>query len=326
MLEQLWYGDAMQASLHRLIEREARVVGAVVLPAWFAFWSVAWLRLSFSSGVVVGLDTAIYRAGAAAWLAGGDPWKAHVNYPHGVLSYAGLPTTTVLSAPLAIVPREVAVAVMMAVSFASALAIIRSLKLPWWWLAFPPLVIGVTAANPQILITALLLRSNRIGRAVAVLLKGYPIFPLLGELDWRAIVLSVGAAMVSLVLVAPLWITYLNEWPLITSRLITESLGGLSAYGTTAFPLALVAIGILAVIDHRAAGWLAPVALWPATEPHYGTFAMPFLRRGLLAAVIALPIAGVPALAVMGYTVSLLWQRVVRHHDETTLTSDDHPA
>lgn len=45
-----------------------------------------------------------------------------------------------------------------------------------------------------------------------------------------------------------------------------------------------------------AAAWVAVPALWPASQMHYSIFAMPLMKkRPWLAAVLALPWAGVPA-------------------------------
>lgn len=83
---------------------------------------------------------------------------------------------------------------------------IRILRLPWWWLLFPPLVHGIVSGNVQLLLVPLILW--RAGW-VAGLLKVYGIVPdaLLGH--WRQLV----ALGVALLVTAPIlpWGLYLSR-------------------------------------------------------------------------------------------------------------------
>ena len=57
--------------------------------------------------------------------------------------------------------------------------------------------------------------------------------------------------------------------------------------------LTIVALGLLALRDRRAAGWLAVPALWPASQLHYSTMALPVMSP-LLAFFLAIPILRLP--------------------------------
>jgi len=79
--------------------------------------------------------------------------------------------------------------------------------------------------------------------------------------------------------------------------------GGFSAFGN---PILLVgAVAALLVIarrDLRVAGWLAPIALWPGSQFHWSTLAMPVMTLPM-AYLLALPAHGLPPVAIMVYAV-----------------------
>ena len=90
--------------------------------------------------------------------------------------------------------------------------------------------------------------------------------------------------MVSLALFWPLWSQYFADYSQIQNW-ITEATHGCfsAARDPRLFVVTEVAVGALALIDLRAAGWLAVPALWPAAQFFYATFALP-LRSPWLAA------------------------------------------
>ena len=59
-------------------------------------------------------------------------------------------------APFTLLSADVAVALIALVVIVGAVATIRLLKLPWWWLLFPPLVQCVLSGNVQSLIVPLI--------------------------------------------------------------------------------------------------------------------------------------------------------------------------
>jgi hypothetical protein len=55
----------------------------------------------------------------------------------------------------------------------------------------------------------------------------------------------------------------------------------------------VVALFLLALRDRRAAGWLAVPAVWPASQLHYSTMALPVMSP-LLAFFLAIPVFHLP--------------------------------
>ena len=91
-----------------------------------------------------------------------------------------------LDAPAAFSPEPVAIAVYWVLFGAAAVAAIRLLKLPLWWILFPPLSEAVIVINAD----ALVLLALVVGGAVAgtsVALKSYAAVPLLLQRNWRGL-------------------------------------------------------------------------------------------------------------------------------------------
>lgn len=283
-----------------------------ILPAWFIAMSVAQTVIPAPLEGWVGYDAHIYYRGAAAWVAGGDPWSAFNQLGNQYAHFAALPTTVLAMAPFTILPESTFVVLWIVLSTVAAVAIVRRLRLPFWWIAFPPLVNGVVVGNPDIVMLALLLSHRPQIKAVAPFLKIYALVPLIGERRWPAIVWSGGLIVGSIVIAPALWIAYMSQAGEIAVRLGHEAISW-SAWGV--WPLFIFAgafVLILAAVDLRAAGWLAVPALWPATEAHYGTMAMP-VATPLLGALLAVPVHVVPPLAVAaGCTAELLNRARVR--------------
>jgi hypothetical protein len=249
----------------------------------------------------LGIDARIYLDGSAAWLHGARPWdQVEIGggpKGAGLNHYSALPTAVILLAPLALLPIDVGEGILIAVGIVSAIFIVRRLELPWYWLAFPPMTEGLVSANPSIPLLALLLIPA--GRPIAPLLKVYRFAPLLGERDRRSLAIAVG--LFALTLFAwPLWVDYFSDIVLRSLRLIVEAQGGFSAQGNPMIVLAVLSLAILAWLrDWRALGWLSVIAIWPATEFHYSTFALPVMHP-ILAFGLAVrdPTLTVPVLGV----------------------------
>jgi hypothetical protein len=85
------------------------------------------------------------------------------------------------------------------------------------------------------------------------------------------------------------------------------------------------ALGALALIDRRAAGWLAVPALWPAAEYFYATFALP-LRSPWLAALLAVPATQASAFVpwtIVAYAVVRLALALRTHYAPADDSLDD---
>jgi hypothetical protein len=280
-----------------------------MLATWFALPSlkIAWF---LTARGYLGGDFRIYYRAMEAWLGGGDPWKAGVD----ILTPAhfGAPPASILPlAPFALLSEGQSVIVWELICALAALSILRSLRLGPEWLLFPPLVAGGFSGNPSIPLLALLLAGSPWASGLAVALKAYAIVPMLGERRWKGVVVSVGLLVASVAIAPGLWLEYLRHFGEIGARLSAESQGGYGALHW--WPLivpTVVALLVTARYDLKAAGWLAVPALWPGSEWHWSTLAMPAMTPWL-AVLLAPDIRGMPAVVTWPYAV-VAWYRV-RH-------------
>jgi hypothetical protein len=160
---------------------------------------------------------------------------------------------------------------------------------------------------------ALLLSGSKWLQALAVPMKAYAVIPMVGERQWRALLLVTVGVAVSVILFWPLWTQYAADYASTQDWIVGATHGGFSAArDPRLLVLALAAIGLLALMDRRSAGWLAVPAVWPATQYFYATFALP-LRSPWLAAALAVgvhrPQAGVPW-AIIAYVLVRLVLRI----------------
>jgi hypothetical protein len=296
----------LRAVRRHMGEERLHLLGQVALAAWFFFQSYQRIARLLHSRVPLGQDIQIYYRGVQEWLAGGDPWSAAVVLkPHAIFSYAGSPATTVLLAPSALLSEGQFTALWLALSALSAVAIVRWLRLPVWWLLFPPTVEALYSGNPQLVVLMLLLagagRAGVVADSVAVALKVYAVVPLLAERRPRRVVYALGLTLATVVVAPSLWIDYLTRFTAISARLARESAGGFSAFY---HPVLLIPTAIAIVLlwrrDKRAAGWLAVPALWPSSEFHYSTLAQPVMTP-MLAVLLAVPRHGLTPAAIMLY-------------------------
>ncbi len=289
-----------------------------------------------------GRDFRIYRDAGLALVNGTDPWSAFDHWNGSDWHFAALPTAAQAFVPFAFIPEGIGLAVFLGATLALGVLSLRRLGLPVWWLLFPPVMEGLAAANPQILLFGLLLVGGPLARAVAVALKVYAIVPIVARMERRAL-LAVGLAIAASVLIGwPLWATYLGRFNEIGARVARESNGGVSAalvldpkvFGTLLggnqaiawvagiglFGLIAGLVLLVAIRDVRSAGWLAVPLLWPATEYPAGVFALPIARR-LSTWIIAMPL--VPTyllgLIVLAYEVTAGRPAIVRERPPVPL-------
>jgi len=286
-------------------EERLRLLGQIALAAWFILQSYQRIARLLKDEVPLGQDIQIYYRAVQEWLAGGDPWSASVAVnPHAIFHYAGSPATTVLLAPSALFSEGQFTALWLVLSALSAVAIVRWLKLPIWWLLFPPTVEALYSGNPQLVVLMLLLAgAGRAGVAadtIAVTLKVYAIVPLLAERRPRRIVYALGLTLATVVVAPWLWTEYLTQFGAISARLERESAGGFSAFY---HPVLLVPTAIAIILlwrrDRKAAGWLAVPALWPSSEFHYSTFAQPVMTPILAVLLSVYAQQGLVPVAIM---------------------------
>jgi hypothetical protein len=317
-----WIGAAivrLQAVRDRVGGARLRMVGQVALALWFAWLTFATISTLVQDKVPIGQDIRIYYRGVQQWLHGNDPWAAQIVInPHVSFNYAGSPATTILLAPSALLSEAQFTALWLGLTALSAIAIVRWLRLPLWWLLFPPTVEALYSGNPQLVVLMLLLagrgRSSVVADSIAVTLKVYAVVPLLGERRLRRVALALALTAATLLVAPSLWIHYAEQFGAISARIATQSANGYSAFY---YPILLIpsaiAIALLWLRDRKAAAWLAVPALWPATEFHYSTFAEPVMSP-LLAVLLAVPIQRLPPVAIIGYVCWRFAADPVRRH------------
>lgn len=267
----------------------ARLVGNVLLALWFAWLTYDRLSYFVGHGFPVGIDATIYYRGVVAWLEGGDPWAASVVANGWTYHYAGTPVTTVLMAPAALLSEGMFTAAWLVLTWLAAIWTLRRLRFPLWWLLFPPIAEALFSANPQLVVLALLVANRPLASAVATGLKVYAFVPLLGEGRWRQIAFAVAFNAATFLVAPSLWLDYLRRFGEISRQLEYDSIQGASAfYIPILLAVTVVALVILALRDRRAAGWLAVPAVWPASQFHYSTMALPVMTP-FLAVLLAVP-------------------------------------
>jgi len=303
-----------------------------LLPLWFLAWSAVRIQqlgwdVNRWDTSFLGRDFRIYRNGALALLNGGDPWSAFDTWNGTDWHFAALPTAAQLFVPFALIPEGVGMALFMALSTAVAWLAFRRLGLPAWWLLFPPLMEGLVAANPQILLFGLLVVGGPLARAGATALKVYAIVPVLARREWRGVAVTAAVFAASITIGWTAWSTYLAEFGAIAARVASESQGGVSATllldprifggalppdGVVRFVPGLLLYGLVALLvlgaalrDVRAAGWLAVPLLWPAAEYHLATLAIPAGRRvSVWIIAIATPPTYLLGLILLAYEIA----------------------
>jgi hypothetical protein len=189
---------------------------------------------------------------------------------------------------------------MFAGSLGAAIFLLRRLHLPAWYLLFPPLVEALIAGNPNVIVCALLVLAVPAGDVVAAHLKLYAAVPLLILGRYRSL-LALAVVGVATAAFLP-WPAYIEHAAAILGVLHEQSAGGHSALAVPILiPFTVVA---LVVVGRKRAAWLAVPALWPATQFHYGLLGLPAASR-IVAALLAVPIPGAPAVAVIAEAIRL---------------------
>jgi hypothetical protein len=271
---------------HRVNWRFVRsTIVPLLLPIWFVIYAIQTF-VHFSAHDAIGVDLAIYRHAAEVAIGGGNPW---IPDP-GWVSFAAPPPTLLLYVPVTLMPLPLATVVMMSAGVLGAAWAIRRLHLPLWWLLFPPLFDALIVGNPDALVLALLLVRGPLAGLAAVL-KVYALLPLLLQRRWVALVLAGAVGAFSL----PQLPNFLAAIDIVRSTLDTTA--KLSAWGTVFIIPVIVALWFL---RRRGAEYLVVPTLWPNTQSHYGTMALPAIHPyPVAAALIGLNTPLVPPLAVI---------------------------
>lgn len=289
---------AIREATSKLGQTAARVLrkdSVVILPAsirrnWLGIWfvgiSAVMLAELVRGGGGIGGDARLYIIATRRWLGGADPWATAIDG----WWYAAPPPSLIAVAPFALIPIEFGQGLMVASALGAGVATIWLLRRPWWWLAFPPLVLAIVDGNPQAWLIPLVM--SRQGW-LAVIAKIYvaPVLLVLGR--WRQLA---AAALLLLVTVTFLpWRAFITDYPSIATHLHTQS-AGFSAFDMPI--LAPAAVAALLLVGRRRAAWLSVPALWPSSQWYYMSLAMPGLTP-LSAAIAALPVPGAIVLALV---------------------------
>jgi hypothetical protein len=259
---------------------------------WLAIWFgiIGFIRLSSLTTGSAGFDAQLYLKATRAWMSGADPW-VYVDQQR----FAAPPPTLIPLAPIAVLPEQLGIWLMMALAVVGAIATVRLLRLPWWWLLFPPFIDAAWNGNPQNLLVPLIL----IGAGpLAAVLKIYAIVPIALTLRWRALLVTA----LLLIITAPLlpWASYFAQFGELSAALNEQSDGGLSA---TAIPWLLpVALLALVFTGRERAAWLAVPAIWPTTQWYYSTLAVP-AATPIAGAILAIPLPGAAVVATIAVAV-----------------------
>jgi hypothetical protein len=272
----------------------ARLIGTlwVIVPIWFVVISL--IRLSVLVTDTPGYDGMLYRTATVSWMQGLDPWAAPVEGA----AFAAPPPTLLAMVPFALVPEPVARIVLLVLGVVASVWMIRRLKLPIWWLAFPPLVDGLYIGNPHIFIAPLLVAGLT---PVAGFLKLYALAVPALRLEMRALVIT-GVLLIVTIPLLP-WGQFLSEWPQINDALRRQAGGtGFSVWATPwLLPIALAAA---VLIGRERLAWLSVPVFWPYTQWYYAAMALPGVTP-LAAMALATPVAGATTLALVIAVVEL---------------------
>jgi hypothetical protein len=265
------------------------------LALWFALLLGPTLYAHASRGSGLFLDARLYVDATRMWLAGGDPWS--VSYLG--IAYAAPPPTLLALVPFAWLPDPAAWLLLGGLCVAGAVASVRMLDLPWWWLLFPPIVLGALSGNVQLLLLPLLLRGA--GWA-AGFLKIYAIVPVAILGQWRQILVLA----LLLIATAPFlpWGTYLARFSEINAALAEQSHYGLPLIAS--LMLVVPALGAMWVIGRERSAWLAVPALWPSQQWYYATLVLP-ARSQVVAFIVAIPISASGTVALFALALLTLW-------------------
>jgi hypothetical protein len=276
-------------------DRRSRGIELRFVRTWFlTYWLAVWFGAIFvmRSFVVLdgnhGFDARLYLAATRAWLDGQDPWITLMNQ-----QFAAPPPTLLPMVPFALLPEDVGIAALIVLAAVGVVATVRMLRLPWYWLLFPPFLDAVVSGNPQAVLVPLIL----VGLGpIAAFLKIYAMVPMVLTLRWRAVAVT----GVALVVTAPFlpWQSYLENLPELSASLLRQSDGGLSA---TAIPVLIpVALVALLLCGRERAAWLAVPVAWPTTQWYYSTLAVPALHGvPIAAALMAINVPGATVAAAL---------------------------
>lgn len=277
-----------------MLERLARLLW-VLVPAWFVIISLMRLSALAQFGEPA-YDGMLYRAATIRWLEGGDPWLI----PESGAIYAAPPPTLLAMLPVAIVPEILARPLLLALGVAATIWMIRRLRLPLWWLAFPPLVDVLWNANPHVFVAPLLVAGLA---PLAAFVKLYAGAVPAIRLDWKALAATAALLLVTLPFLP--WGLFIERWPDVSRALNDQSAGGGLSVWTTPLLLPVAVVAGILLGRERLAWWSIPV-FWPFTQWYYSSIALPVLTP-LAAVALSIPVPGATTAGLVIAVAEAFW-------------------
>lgn len=274
-----------------------RRIAWLVPATWFAVISATRLSALVALGPP-GYDGILYRDATLRWVAGGDPWT---NPSQGAV-FAAPPPTLLAMLPFAALPEPIARIALVSLGAIASVWAVRRLRLPLWWLLFPPLVDGVYVANPHVFVVPLLVAG--VG-PLAIFVKVYAgVVPAM-LFRWRTLLVTAAVALTTVPFLP--WALFFERWHQVSAALASQSGGGgLSALATPwLVPVAVIAA--FALGRKRLAWWSVPV-FWTYTQWYYASMVLP-VATPLAAMALAVPIPGATTVAIVLAVSELAWQR-----------------
>jgi hypothetical protein len=296
----------------------------VLVPLAFAIGSALTAILAALDPRLVGSHALIYTGAAKAWLAGGDPWS--VGPPSAV--FAGPPTMLAPFVPFVGADQMLTRVVWVLGAGILAVWILRQLRMPAYWIAFPPLLEGVVLGHPEILVLTALVVGGAIA-GIGALIKPYASVALIAERNLRGFLAAAVLTLTSFLLFP--WQPFISELPIINANLARQARGD-SVFGEPL--LMVVAVLALAALGWRRGLWLSVPVLWPYAQPIYKTMSVPALSP-LVAIFWSIPIPGATlvglvieaGLVQLGRRATLPeWVRAGIGFDSTRLSRLEKPA
>ena len=249
-------------------------------------WSVI---VAIYEPAIVGSHAIVYMDAATAWLTGGNPWTVGPE----VVVFGGPPPMLVPFVPFIALPGLVTRLFWVVAMALLATWTIRRLRLPGYWIVFPPIFQAIVLGHPEIVILWLLVVGGPVS-GIALLIKPYAAAATLAERRWSAFGVAIALFIVSLPVLP--WASFVGQLPWIASTLRSQATGGVSTFGS---PILMVVAGVaLASLGLRRGLWLSVPVLWPSAQFLYKTASVPQISP-LIAVFWAVPVPGLTLVGVL---------------------------
>jgi len=296
-------GAFLVRALNRPIVTGARTrMYELVLIAWFT--TLTMKVLVYPQIIIpahpIGVDAVVYTHAARALLAGGDPWFQSFSD----IFYAAPPPSLLPFLPLVWLPDEAIAWLGASVALLCGIYALRRLRMPLWWLLFPPVAIAIYTGGTALPVLALLIRGGAVADGLAVVGRVYAALPLVALGRWRGLVIAAVLLLVSAPFVG--WPIYLGELAHVREIFAVQAGDGVS---WTAVPILLPwVLLMLVLIGRRRAAWLLVPMLWPSAQHYYLSIALPVLAEMPLVAAGFAPYSALAG--VLGLTAHVAVERL----------------